>query len=145
MIETNIKAGAGEDAGENAGENAGKNASAKIQLENMRVDCAHSAAFEEGLQAACSFRGDVTLELKDGSAIEGYVFDLKRTNASPHAVRILPKDGRSRITVEQSTIQTLCFTGKDAAAGKTWENWMRRYAQMKLQGEVAGIESETLE
>ena len=97
------------------------------------------------LQAACSFRGDVTLELKDGSAIEGYVFDLKRTNASPHAVRILPKDGRARMTVEQSTIQTLCFTGKDAAAGKTWENWMRRYAQMKLQGEVAGIESETLE
>ena len=122
MIETHTKAG----AGENAGENAGKNASAKIQLENMRVDCAHSAAFEDGLQAACSFRGDVTLELKDGSAIEGYVFDLKRTNASPHAVRILPKDGR-------------------AAAGKTWENWMRRYAQMKLQGEVAGIESETLE
>ena len=111
----------------------------------MRVDCAHSAAFEDGLQAACSFRGDVTLELKDGSAVEGYVFDLKRTNASPHAVRILPKDGRARMTVEQSTIQTLCFTGKDAAAGKTWENWMRRYAQMKLQGEVAGIESETLE
>ncbi len=141
MIETNIKAGADEDAGKNAG----KDASAKIQLENMRVDCAHSAAFEDGLQAACSFRGDVTLELKDGSAIEGYVFDLKRTNASPHAVRILPKDGRARMTVEQSTIQTLCFTGKDAAAGKTWENWMRRYAQMKLQGEVAGIESETLE
>ncbi|RLS27895.1 MAG: hypothetical protein DWH76_01140 [Planctomycetota bacterium] len=141
MIETNIKAGAGEDAGKNAG----KDASAKIQLENMRVDCAHSAAFEDGLQAACSFRGDVTLELKDGSAVEGYVFDLKRTNASPHAVRILPKDGRARMTVEQSTIQTLCFTGKDAAAGKTWENWMRRYAQMKLQGEVAGIESETLE
>ena len=141
MIETNIKAGAGEDAGINAC----KDASAKIQLENMRVDCAHSAAFEDGLQAACSFRGDVTLELKDGSAIEGYVFDLKRTNASPHAVRILPKDGRARMTVEQSTIQTLCFTGKDAAAGKTWENWMRRYAQMKLQGEVAGIESETLE
>ncbi len=141
MIETNIKAGAGEDAGKNAG----KDASAKIQLENMRVDCAHSATFEEGLQAACSFRGDVTLELKDGSAVEGYVFDLKRTNASPHAVRILPKDGRARMTVEQSTIQTLCFTGKDAAAGKTWENWMRRYAQMKLQGEVAGIESETLE
>ena len=121
------------------------NIEAKMDLETTRVDFTNAAAFEEALTAACSFRGDVTLELKDGSAIEGYVFDLKRTNASPHAVRILPKDGRARMTVEQSTIQTLCFTGKDAAAGKTWENWMRRYAQMKLQGEVAGIESETLD
>ncbi|MSR33414.1 MAG: hypothetical protein EXS12_01205 [Phycisphaerales bacterium] len=117
----------------------------KMNLETTRVDCANAAAFEEGLQVACSFRGDVTLELKDGNSIEGYIFDLKRTNAPPRAVRILPKDGRSRITVEQSTIQTLCFTGKDAAAGKSWENWMRRYAQMKLKGEAAGIESETLE
>jgi hypothetical protein len=39
----------------------------------------------------------------------------------------------------------LCFTGKDAAAGKTWENWMRRYAEKKLKGEAADIESETLD
>ncbi len=121
------------------------NIEAKMDLETTRVDFTNAAAFEEALTAACSFRGDVTLELKDGSAIEGYVFDLKRTNAAPHAVRILPKDGRSRITVEQSTIQTLCFTGKDAAAGKTWENWMRRYAEKKLKGEAADIESETLD
>ena len=121
------------------------NIEAKMDLETTRVDFTNAAAFEEALTAACSFRGDVTLELKDGSAIEGYVFDLKRTSAAPHAVRILPKDGRSRITVEQSTIQTLCFTGKDAAAGKTWENWMRRYAEKKLKGEAADIESETLD
>ena len=121
------------------------NIEAKMDLETTRVDFTNAAAFEEALTAACSFRGDVTLELKDGSAIEGYVFDLKRTNAAPYAVRILPKDGRARITVEQSTIQTLCFTGKDAAAGKTWENWMRRYAEKKLKGEAADIESETLD
>jgi len=121
------------------------NIEAKMDLETTRVDFTNAAAFEEALTAACSFRGDVTLELKDGSAIEGYVFDLKRTNAAPRAVRILPKDGRSRITVEQSTIQTLCFTGKDAAAGKTWENWMRRYAEKKLKGEAADIESEALD
>ena len=121
------------------------NIEAKMDLETTRVDFTNAAAFEEALTAACSFRGDVTLELKDGSAIEGYVFDLKRTNTAPHAVRILPKDGRARITVEQSTIQTLCFTGKDAAAGKTWENWMRRYAEKKLKGEAADIESETLD
>ncbi len=118
---------------------------AKVELETTRVESANTAAFEEALVAACGFRGDVTLELKDGSAIEGYVFDLKRTKAAPHAVRILPKDGRGRQTIEQSNIQTLCFTGKDAAAGKSWENWMRRYAQMKLKGEAAGIESEPLE
>jgi hypothetical protein len=40
-------------------------------------------------------------------------------------------------------IRTLAFTGKDAASGKTWDNWVRRYAAKKLAGEAASIESET--
>ena len=116
-----------------------------MDLETTRVDFTNAAAFEEALTAACSFRGDVTLHFKDGSSIEGYVFDLKRADTAQQAVRILPKDGRSRMTVAESTIQSLSFTGKDAAAGKTWENWMRRYAEKKLKGEAAGIESEPLD
>ena len=49
------------------------------------------------------------------------------------------------MTLAQSTIASISFTGKDAAAGKTWENWMRRYAEKKLKGEAAGIESEPLD
>jgi len=114
-------------------------------LETTRVPCENVAEFLAALEAACGYRGDVTLHLKDGSCIEGYVFDLKRADPAHCAVRILPKDGRSRMTLAQSTIASISFTGKDAAAGKTWENWMRRYAEKKLKGEAAGIESEPLD
>ena len=118
---------------------------AQNELESTSVHCDNTDEFQAALEAACGYRGDVTLHFKDGSSIEGYVFDLKRADPAHHAVRILPKDGRSRMTVAESTIQSLSFTGKDAAAGKTWENWMRRYAEKKLKGEAADIESETLD
>ncbi|MCE9618832.1 MAG: hypothetical protein K8R92_02860 [Planctomycetes bacterium] len=111
----------------------------------LRVDCEDGVQFDAALVEATGFRGDVTLELKDGTSIEGYVFDLKRGGPAGNAVRILPKDGRSRMTIPQASIRALCFTGKDAAAGKSWENWIKRYADKKLKGEAAGIESEPLE
>ena len=43
-----------------------------------------------------------------------------------------------------ASIKSLAFTGKDAASGKSWESWIRRYAEKKLAGEAANIESEAL-
>jgi len=34
------------------------------------------------------------------------------------------------------------FSGRDTAAGKSWENWLRKYAQKKVAGEIASIESD---
>jgi hypothetical protein len=36
-------------------------------------------------------------------------------------------------------------SGRDPASGRSWEAWIRRYAERKLAGEAASIESESLE
>jgi hypothetical protein len=118
---------------------------AQVESAPARVTCDSALEFEAALEAACGFRGDVTLELKDGTTIEGYVFDRKRGAPADRAVRMLPRDGRARQTIPQSQVRSISFTGKDAAAGKSWENWIRRYAEKKLKGEAAGIDSEPLE
>jgi hypothetical protein len=57
----------------------------------------------------------------------------------------LPKDGGPRQSIPETSILSIAFTGKDAAAGKTWENWVKRYAEKRLAGEKACLESERLD
>ena len=108
-----------------------------------RVAASDATAFAEALDAARDFRGDVTLELDDGTSVEGFLYD-RATGGDPR-VRLLPKDGGPRVTMPERRVKAIAFTGKDAAAGKTWENWVKRYAEKRLAGEAASIESEKLD
>ena len=108
-----------------------------------RVSAAEAAAFGEALEAARDYRGDVTLELDDGTSVEGFLYD--RSAGPDRKVRLLPKDGGARMSIAERRLRAIDFTGKDAAAGKTWENWVKRYAEKRLAGESASIESEKLD
>ena len=108
-----------------------------------RVAAADGVAFGEALEAARDYRGDVTVELEDGSTVEGFLYD--RSSGPDRKVRMLPKDGGARVTISETRLRAIAFTGKDAAAGKTWENWVKRYAEKRLAGEAASIESEKLD
>lgn len=106
------------------------------------VDGGDRALLAEAIVRAVDFRGDVTLELVDGSRIEGFAFDARVAGGAATAIRILPSDGGDRRTVPIESIARLAFTGKDAASGRSWENWIRRYAAQKLAGTATGIESD---
>jgi len=104
------------------------------------------ARLDAALTAACDYRGDVTLTLDDGRVLDGFVYDRRPArDGRPAAVRMLPRDGGDRITVDEPRIERLQVTGKDTAAGKSFENWVKRYAEKKLRGQEASIESESLE
>ena len=107
------------------------------------------AMLREAVRRAVDFRGDVTLILDDGSHVCGYLFDARLKESTSAAepseeLRILQVDANTRERVPLARIRSLAFTGKDAASGKSWENWLRRYAAKKLAGEAASIESEAL-
>jgi hypothetical protein len=87
------------------------------------------------LEKAFDYRGDVTLTLKDNSKIEGYIFD-RVTGATLAAsfVRVLPKDSTQRVKIAYADIAALAFTGRDTAAGKSWEAWVRQYWEKKASG-----------
>ena len=98
------------------------------------------------LDQAFDYRGDVTLTLRDGRSIEGYIFD-RRTGVGldDSVVRIVPRDSDVKMAIRYTDIARLEFTGKDTAHGRTWENWLKRYIEKKRAGEAASLESEKLD
>ena len=102
------------------------------------------AAFDK----AFDFRGDLTITLKTGDKIEGYVFDRRAESAdlSQCVVRLFPKNSAEKTSIRYSDIAALAFTGKDTAAGKSFEAWVKKYNEKKALGEKnIGIDAEPLE
>ncbi len=99
------------------------------------------------LEKAFDYRGDVTITRKNGSKIEGYLFD-RRTAATlkDSVVRLYPKNANEKVSISYAEIAALAFTGRDTAAGKSWEAWMKKYAQKKAAGETnIALEPEPLD
>ena len=150
------------------------------KLEGAVPELANEAELREALEQAFDYRGDVTITRKDGSRVEGYIFDRRSgPTLAESFVRIIlqppqvsPKEGRSRgtgvqekdanpstssgqalghpppqkISIPYSDIAALAFTGRDMAAGKSWETWVRSYWEKKAAGEKGiGLEPEKLE
>jgi hypothetical protein len=88
------------------------------------------------LEQAFDYRGDVRITRKDGSQIEGYVFDRRSgSTLAESVVRLLPKDGSAKTSVCYADVAALQFSGRDMAAGKSWETWVRQYWEKKAAGE----------
>jgi hypothetical protein len=106
------------------------------QLEGSVPSLANEDELRQALEQAFDYRGDVSITRKDGTSVEGYVFDRSSGAALRDSfVRLLPKDGSSKIKVSYAEIAALAFTGRDMAAGKSWENWVRHYWEKKAAGE----------
>lgn len=98
----------------------------------------------DALAALAGYRGDLALTMRDGSTIEGFVFDL-REGAEGAEVHLLPADGGARRAIAGCEVVSVTPSGRDPASGRSWEAWIRRYAERKLAGESASIESEPLD
>ncbi len=88
------------------------------------------------LEKAFDYRGDVTITRKDGSQIEGYVFDRRAGQTLADSfVRLFPKDRDEKVSIAYADIADLAFTGRDTAAGKSWAAWVKKYLEKKAAGE----------
>jgi hypothetical protein len=117
------------------------------QLEGWLPDLAGESELRAALDKAFDYRGDVTITRKDGSSVEGYIFD-RRPGASLAAsvVRIIPKDQDEKLSVSYAEVAKLAFTGRDTAAGKSWETWVKKYQEKKAAGEKdIGIAAQKLD
>jgi hypothetical protein len=116
-------------------------------IEGWIPELASEAELRDALEKAFDYRGDVTITRKDGTKVEGYIFD--RRNAATLAesvVRLIPQNSAQKISVPYSHIAALAFSGRDTAAGRSWEAWVRKYWEKKAAGEKGfGLEPENLE
>jgi len=117
------------------------------ELEGWVPELANEEELRQALEHAFDYRGDVLITRKDGSKVEGYVFDRRTGRTlSDSAVRLLPRDGGAKLSISYADIAGLAFTGRDMAAGKSWENWVRQYWERRAAGEKnISLEPETLE
>ena len=120
---------------------------ARQTVEGWVPDLATEEEIRVALEQAFDCRGDVTLTRKDGTKIEGYIFDRVAGAAlSSSFVRVLPKDSNQRVKISYADIAALAFSGRDPAAGKSWDAWVRKYWTKKATGEGdANLQPESLD
>ena len=116
-------------------------------LEGWIPQLATEEEIRQALEKAFDYRGDVTITKKDGSKVEGYLFDRRSAaTLKDSLVRLYPKTSNEKLSISYADIAALAFTGRDTAAGKSWEAWMKKYAQKKAAGETnIALEPEPLD
>jgi hypothetical protein len=106
------------------------------ELEGWVPELASDEALREALEKAFDYRGDVTIALKSGEKIEAYIFNRSTgaTLAESFVQYFTPKADEKR-KLNYAQIARLEFSGKDRAAGKHWEDWVKAYTEKKAAGE----------
>src|SRR5437762_12374317 len=106
------------------------------QLEGWIPQLASEEELRQALEKAFDYRGDVTITRKDGSKVEGYVFDRRTGKTlSDSSVRVIPSNAREKVSIPYSDIAALKFSDRDPAAGKSFEAWVRKYWEKRAAGE----------
>jgi hypothetical protein len=105
-------------------------------LEGWIPSLAGDDDLRQALEKAFDYRGDVTLTLKSGQRFEAFIFN-RRTGATlaDSVVQYFTPGAPEKRQVSYAEIARLEFTGKDRAAGKQWEDWVRKYRERKAAGE----------
>jgi hypothetical protein len=145
-------------AGQNAGPTSAKAAmdpeklevapgTQRQAVEGWVPNLASEEEIRSALEQAFDYRGDVTITRKDGEKLEGYIFDrVNGGTLGSSFVRLLPKDSSQRLKIAYADIAALAFSGRDPAAGKSWDAWVRKYWDKKTTGEgEASLQPESLE
>jgi len=108
----------------------------KENLEGWIPALASEAEIREALEKAFDYRGDVTITLKNGEKVEGYLFDRRSgSSLADSFVRVIPTNVKTKVIVSYADIAALAFTGRDTAAGKTFDAWVKKYWEKKAAGE----------
>ncbi len=117
------------------------------QLEDWVPELASDEDLKNALEKAFDYRGDVTITTKAGEKIEAYIFN-RHTGATlaESWVQYFAPNGADKRKLSYADIARLEFSGKDRAAGKHWEDWVKAYSERKAAGEKnIGLHPEKLE
>ena len=106
------------------------------QLEGWVPALATDADLHSALEKAFDYRGDVTITTKGGERIEAFIFNR---NTGPTLgesyVQYFAPNVVGKQKLSYADVARLEFTGKDRAAGKHWEDWVKAYNERRAAGE----------
>jgi hypothetical protein len=116
-------------------------------LEGWVPELAGDGDLRSALEKAFDYRGNVTLTLKGGERVEAYIYN-RQTGATleDSYVQYYTPSAPEKRRVSYAGIARIEFSGKDCAAGKQWEDWVRKYNKRKAAGEKGiALEPESLD
>lgn len=94
-------------------------------LEGRVFRPASFAELAEAVELAFDYRGDVTIALKSGESLVGYLFN-RQVSGSESSLELFPSDSSIAQKIRYDQIATIAFTGEDTATGKSWETWIAK-------------------
>ena len=105
-------------------------------LEGWIPALATDAEVFDAFEKAFDYRGDISLTFKNGERVEAYVFNRHTGSGLAESyVQYFASNAPEKRKVSYAEIAQIEFTGKDRAAGKQWEAWLKKYAEKKAAGE----------
>jgi hypothetical protein len=121
-----------------------------LERENLQgwiPQLASDADVRAVIEKAFDYRGDVSVTCKDGTEITGYLFDRRvGSTLANSVVRLMLSNSNERPAIPYSEIAAIAFTGRDTAAGKSYEAWVKKYWEKRARGEKnISLEPEALE
>ena len=105
-------------------------------LEGAVPSLATDEEVRQALEKAFDYRGDVTITTKAGTKIEAYIFNRQTgSTLADSYIQYFAPNVATKQKLSYADIARLEFTGKDRAAGKHWEDWVKAYNERKAAGE----------
>jgi hypothetical protein len=106
------------------------------KLEGWVPELAGEGDIRDALEKAFDYRGDVTITTRTGERIEAFIFN-RRTGATlaDSYVQYFAPNQAAKQKLSYADIARLEFSGKDRAAGKHWEDWVKAYNERRAAGE----------
>jgi hypothetical protein len=116
-------------------------------LQGWIPDLATEADIRAVIEKAFDYRGDITITRKNGLQLTGYLFDRRvGKTLDDSIIRLILAVGTDRPAIPYSEIAGIAFTGRDTAAGKSYEAWVQKYWESRAKGEKnISLEPESLE
>ena len=97
----------------------------------------------EAIELAFDYRGDITVDLKSGGQVTGYLFNRTATGEQP-TMEIFPATSSGTLTIPFSEVVAIAFTGEDTATGKSWEAWItKKESERRKDIDRAAAEAES--
>ena len=95
------------------------------------------AELAEAVELAFDYRGDVTVSLKSGESLSGYLFN-RQVKGADSSIEVFPSDSPQARQIRYDQIVAIAFTGEDTATGKSWENWIAK-KESERRAEIARV------
>ena len=101
------------------------------------------AELAEAVELAFDYRGDVTVSLKSGESLSGYLFN-RQVSGPDSYLEVFPSDSSEARRIRYDQIAAIAFTGEDTATGKSWAAWIaKKGSERRAEGERVETEART--